>query len=50
VLSVYWDLVPSQTSGLFLHQLTAHLSADAASPAVRAAVPRGLAFGIKMGY
>ncbi len=44
VLSVFWDLVPTQTSGLFLHHLVANLAADAGAPAVRAAVLRGLAF------
>ncbi len=44
VLSVYWDLVPTQTSSHFVHHLVANLAADAGAPAVRAAVLRGLAF------
>ena len=44
VLSVFWDLIPTQTSALFLRRLAGDLAADAAAPAVRAAAVRGLAF------
>mgnify|MGYP000904839878 CR=1 FL=1 len=44
VLSVYFDLLPVHTSTAFINLLVRDFAFDAASPAVRAAVVRGVTF------